>query len=61
MPRHRTIESWKATKSLDGICIRGIDSANGKQASLYNLVSIELTDCGIIALDRNGNQHRLTT
>lgn len=51
---------WRATRSGIGLCVNGIDNATGDQVRLSDLQTIEATDGGIIATDKDGNRHRLS-
>lgn len=56
----RSVSMWRATRSGIGLCVNGVDNATGDQVRLSDLQTIEATDGGIIATDKDGNRHRLS-
>ena len=56
----RSLSMWKATRGGVGLCVNGIDNSTGGHVRISDLQTIEATDGGIIATDKDGNRHRLS-
>lgn len=57
---HKTLKNWRARRSGNGITVYG-ETADGKQAKITDVIMIFPHTGRLLATDRDGHDHVLTT